>query len=289
MAKTRKTEMKTPAASKPEKDLGIDSDRPGNPVGPPADEIDRLGTMKIGELQTLLAELTGEKTRSPNRAWLIKMVIEAAVPMASEDDPAATGAPDDGGVEHEDLATDAGSADGQTARRETGEVGLATAAREPEGGLSIEPGTHVAEPGRAANAGHLAADSTASPAQVDPAGAVSPALPNLSKLDVPALQARYFEVIGRATTSTSRNYLINRLREAQKDRAPSSPRQRHQKAGDAVMVLPLRMEADLVDKLDATWRRLGLRNRMDLFRRSLSSYLASVGENDVAALLATEA
>ena len=111
----------------------------------------------------------------------------------------------------------------------------------------------------------------------------------LSKLDVPALQARYLKVIGRATTSTSRNYLINRLREAQKDRAPSSPRQRHQKAGDAVMVLPLRMEADLVDKLDATWRRLGLRNRMDLFRRSLSSYLASVGENDVAALLATEA
>ncbi|MBU6428472.1 MAG: hypothetical protein KGR26_05655, partial [Cyanobacteria bacterium REEB65] len=30
----------------------------------------------------------------------------------------------------------------------------------------------------------------------------------LSKLDIPALQARYREVIGRATTSTSRTYLL---------------------------------------------------------------------------------
>lgn len=54
-------------------------------------------------------------------------------------------------------------------------------------------------------------------------------------------------------------------------------------------LLPLRMESDLVDKLDEAWRRQGLASRMDLFRRALQAFLVSAGENDVAALLATEA
>jgi hypothetical protein len=41
----------------------------------------------------------------------------------------------------------------------------------------------------------------------------------------------------------------------------------------------------VVDKLDEAWKRHGLPSRMDLFRKSLHDYLASVGENDVAALL----
>ena len=50
---------------------------------------------------------------------------------------------------------------------------------------------------------------------------------------------------------------------------------------------PHRLEADLVEKLDEVRKRQGLRSRMDLFRKSLQTYLASVGENDVAASLAT--
>jgi len=47
------------------------------------------------------------------------------------------------------------------------------------------------------------------------------------------------------------------------------------------------MESDLVDKLDEAWKRQGLHSRMDLFRKSLQAFLASAGEADVAAMLAT--
>ncbi|MBU6430372.1 MAG: hypothetical protein KGR26_15255, partial [Cyanobacteria bacterium REEB65] len=89
--------------------------------------------------------------------------------------------------------------------------------------------------------------------------------------------------------SSNRSYLVYKLRSAQKGGAAASPRPRHQKTGGDLMVLPLRMEADVVDQLDQAWRRLGLRSRMDLFRRSLASFLAGVGETDVASLLANEA
>ncbi|MFH0902863.1 MAG: ribbon-helix-helix domain-containing protein [Pseudomonadota bacterium] len=51
------------------------------------------------------------------------------------------------------------------------------------------------------------------------------------------------------------------------------------------MVLPLRMEAELVKKLDEAWKRQGLRSRMELFRRALREYLVGVGENEVAAMI----
>ena len=50
-------------------------------------------------------------------------------------------------------------------------------------------------------------------------------------------------------------------------------------------VLPVRMESEVVLRLDESWRRLGLRNRMDLFRRALGAYLVNAGEHDVAALV----
>ena len=54
---------------------------------------------------------------------------------------------------------------------------------------------------------------------------------------------------------------------------------------DGFQVLPVRMECEAVSRLDEAWRRLGLRNRMDLFRRSLGAYLVNAGEHDVAALV----
>ena len=54
-------------------------------------------------------------------------------------------------------------------------------------------------------------------------------------------------------------------------------------------VLPLRMEADLVEKLDEAWKRQGLPSRMELFRKALHAFMINAGENDVAAMLAPEA
>ena len=109
----------------------------------------------------------------------------------------------------------------------------------------------------------------------------------LTKLEVPELQARYLEVVGRPTGSDNKAYLIWKIREAQKGRIPVGPRKSAHREGVTFKVLPLRMESDLVDKLDAAWKRQGLHSRMDLFRKSLHAFLANAGEADVAAMLAT--
>ena len=115
----------------------------------------------------------------------------------------------------------------------------------------------------------------------------APAREKLTKLDVPTLQARYLEVVGRSTGSDNKAYLIWKIREAQKGRIPVGPRKSAHREGVTFKVLPLRMESDLVDKLDEAWKRQGLHSRMDLFRKSLHAFLANVGEADVAAMLAT--
>jgi hypothetical protein len=107
----------------------------------------------------------------------------------------------------------------------------------------------------------------------------------LTKLAVPELQARYLEVVGRQTGSSDKPYLIWKIREARKGRVPIGPRKSTRTGDVTFKILPLRMEAAVVDKLDEAWKRLGLHSRMDLFRKSLQGYLAGVGETEVAALL----
>lgn len=55
--------------------------------------------------------------------------------------------------------------------------------------------------------------------------------------------------------------------------------------GGQVMVLPLRIETATVELIDDAWRRMGLRNRMELFRAALGAYFESTGEVEIAALL----
>ena len=107
----------------------------------------------------------------------------------------------------------------------------------------------------------------------------------LTKLSIPELQARYREVVGRDTSSSNRNYMIWKVKQAIKGRIPIGPRTRRTagEAGD-FKVLPLRMEAELVEQLDEARERLGLPSRMELFRRSLHAYLLEAGEVRVAEL-----
>ena len=113
----------------------------------------------------------------------------------------------------------------------------------------------------------------------------------LSKLSVEELQELYTEVVGRGTSSSDRRYLIWKIREARKGRIPVGPVRRRHTDGEApdMKVLPLRMKAGVVARLDEARERLGLKTRMDLFRQSLSDYLARVGEHEVAQLFAEQA
>ena len=139
---------------------------------------------------------------------------------------------------------------------------------------AIEPSAPMADP-----------PEEAAPAAPEAAYAVAE---KLGRLDVPTLQARYTEVVGRSTGSTNKAYLVWKIREAQKGRVPVGPRRNTHREGVEFKVLPLRMEATLVEQLDAARKRQGLRSRMDLIRRALQAFLAAAGETEVAALLATE-
>jgi hypothetical protein len=108
----------------------------------------------------------------------------------------------------------------------------------------------------------------------------------LTRLEVPELQARYLEVVGRPTGSTNASYLVWKIREAQKGRITVGPRKNAHREGVTFKVLPLRLEAAVVDKLDEAWRSRGIKNRMAFFRGALSHYLRQLGAEDVAGLFA---
>ena len=113
----------------------------------------------------------------------------------------------------------------------------------------------------------------------------------LTKLSVEELQAKYLEVVGRTTGSANKRYLVWKIRQAQKGRIPVGPRGTRRADGEVpdFKVLPLRMEAELVTQLDEARERLGMKSRMDLFRRSLHAFLLEAGEVRVAEMFAPEA
>ena len=49
-------------------------------------------------------------------------------------------------------------------------------------------------------------------------------------------------------------------------------------------ILPLRLEADVADKMDEAWRARGIKNRTEFFRGAIGHYLAHLGARDAAAL-----
>ena len=177
-------------------------------------EIAKLAKMKVNELQAKFAEVTGEKTRSPNKTFLIRKITEALKAKASTD---AT-------VPRTSATTKA------------------------------------------------------------PGKAKAPLTEKLTRLDVSELQARYIEAISRSTGSTNKAYLIWKIREAKKGRIPVGPRKNTRREGVTFKVLPLRMETEVVDKLDQAWRSRGIKNRMEFFRGALGHYLKHLGADGAAAL-----
>jgi hypothetical protein len=103
---------------------------------------------------------------------------------------------------------------------------------------------------------------------------------------VPELQARYLEVVGRRTGSSNSAYSLWKIREAQKGRIPLGPRKNAHREGVTFKVLPLRMEATVVDRLDEAWRSRGIKSRTEFFRGALGHDLRQLGAEEVAALFA---
>ena len=72
---------------------------------------------------------------------------------------------------------------------------------------------------------------------------------------------------------------VGRCRQA----APRKTRERNGEPVD-VKILPLRLEAEVVERMDEAWRTRGIKNRMEFFRRALGHYLSHLGAEEAAAL-----
>jgi len=100
------------------------------------------------------------------------------------------------------------------------------------------------------------------------------------------LRVHYLEGIGRPTGSSNKAYLIWKIREAKKGRIPVGPRKNARREGVTFKILPLRMETEVVDKVDEAWRSRGIKNRMEFLRGALGHYLTHLGAEEAAALFA---
>ena len=107
-----------------------------------------------------------------------------------------------------------------------------------------------------------------------------------ASMTIEELQTKYLDVVGRSTGSDDRRYLIWKIREAEKGRINVGPRKTRARDGEPldVKILPLRLEADVADKMDEAWRAKGIKNRMEFFRGAIGHYLAHLGARDAAAL-----
>lgn len=219
-------------------------------------QIKALEKLRLPELQARFAEVTGEETRAPNRTFLIRKITEALEARAAD-------APE---AEAAQTQPEAPSPDEAAAAPATDEATPAP----PD----TAPDDEAVEPAPQTETDNSDGEET-----------------KLTKLSVPELQALYLEAVGRSTGSSHKRYLVWKIRQAQRGRIPVGPRGQRRADGEAVdfKVLPLRMEAELVAQLDEARERLGLKSRMELFRRSLHAYLLEAGEVRVAEMFAAEA
>ena len=208
-------------------------------------QLDHLRALRLPDLQARFAELVGEETRCPNKAFLLRRIGEALEARAAQATPT------------EDVTAEAATStdDAPALDVVTADAPLADAALD-----SDDP--HTDDEGEG----------------TEPDGA------RLQDLDVEQLRARYLDVVGRSTGSHDKRYLIWKIRQAQQGKVPVGPVGRRQPGEPPVehKVLPLRMPAETVEALDDVWRRRGLKSRMDLFRHALDQYLTGLGEEAAA-------
>ena len=148
-----------------------------------------------------------------------------------------------------------------------------------------EPATESAQ----VNANAIEPASPTTPAEESTGAVAPPQRGRFTSMSVEELQAKYLEAVGRATGSDDRRYLIWKIREAEKGRIPVGPRKTRERDGEPldVKILPLRLEAEIVERMDEAWRSRGIKNRMEFFRRALGHYLTHLGADDAAALFAS--
>ena len=106
-----------------------------------------------------------------------------------------------------------------------------------------------------------------------------------ASMTIEELQTKYLEVVGRSTGSDDRRYVDHADMLSCGTDGPEIPERKvHSAPHIRIKVLPLRMEATVVKRVDGARLRLGLSSRAELFRQALHRYFVGAGEREVADL-----
>lgn len=254
--------------------------------------MQELAEVRLPELQAKFAEVVGKKTRTPNKKFLLRKIREALETQqtaAGETNGDATtlGKPTQGTREDEMPAKPARDADG----RDPDEAAPLHAEKNKRRKAPIRPQQLEQDgmpPQEVVKRLSGLKDREQFQEQFAKALGEPPRAqgPSLKDLDVPTLQQKYVEIVGRPTGSSNKNYLMWKIRMAQQGKVPVGPRpSRSSTTPGELKVLALRMPANFVAALDEVWRRHGMKSRMELIRDAFEVYLGGMGELDVAGLV----
>ena len=209
-----------------------------------------LEQLRLPELQQAFEAVTGQPTRAPNRAYLMRTIL------ASQPDAQA-------------------QAEEQEITRQPAESGHPTPETTEEPMSETEPQSTSEE-----------TDATVAVNDSEP----EPGAEKLTKLSVEELRALYVEVVGRPTKSEHRGYLMWKIRQAQRGAVPVGPSRRGSVgSGIEHKVIPLRLPLASIEALDTAWQRLGVPSRTEFFRLAVAAYLSANGEEAAAAQVTTGA
>lgn len=245
-------------------------------------------SLRLPELQQRFLEVVGEETRCPNRTFLIRRIEQALLQRAEQPDAPEPHQEAPAPAEPEEQPRTAAQSEA-VATQEEGDT--SESAANPEEAAApheetldaeehAEPSQQSAQPKKRARKN----TSDAAPAARAERG-------RFKSMTVEELQAMYLQKVGRPTGSTDKAYLIWKIREAEKGRIPIGPRETRspdQQGATDVRILPLRLDVNAVEQMDAAWRAHGMKTRMEFFRRALGHYLEHIGAHDAAALFGPE-
>ena len=205
-------------------------------------QLDELRALRLPDLQARFAELVGEETRCPNKAFLLRRIGEALEARAARATPT------------EDVTAEAATPIHDAPDEDVADAPLADApapdvARADDEGEGTEPD------------GARLQDLDVEQLRARYLDVVGRSTGSHDK--------RY--LIWKIRQAEQGKVPVGPVGRRQ----PGEPPVEHK-------VLPLRMPAETVEALDDVWRRRGLKSRMDLFRHALDQYLTGLGEEAAA-------
>ena len=218
-------------------------------------QIKAMEEMKLPDLQQHFAEVVGEQTKAPNKKYLIKRIVEV---LERE------------GVHQNDISEDEQDELSQEDANDTDNTFFNDEGNDSDGVTETDGDTLAPVVADDITEENITEDTT-----------------RLSQLDVDALREKYNETVGRSTGSGDKRYLIWKIRQAQQGKIPVGPISGSRADGIIrdCKVIPVRLEAELVEKIDGAWKRHELKSRMELIRQALLVYMKEKGEAEIVEML----